>query len=292
MLLVCGGDADPNIQRFLEHLEHTSVPHLALLTGKRSTPLVHWDLNKDTLRVDRRIVQATSAFLRADVFDSLADPRPEVGFRAYGWHTTLQGYALAHPQLRIFNRYHDHNFTKPVQLCSARRSGLSIPRTVFTNMEGELRRVPASYVVKPVNGGEYCQELRSVLSQTEFRGGAAATPAIVQERLRSPDLRVFRIGPAFMSFRITSAALDYRTSADVLVERCSNPRGGLLRALRDVTDAARLDFAAADFKRSRTRADWTFLEVNSGPMFSAFDAASGGELVDTMVQCLRASQVA
>ena len=41
-------------------------------------------------------------------------------------------------------------------------------------------------------------------------------------------------------------------------------------------DALNLDFGAADFKTSPDTGRYLFLEVNSSPMFAAFDAVSDG----------------
>ena len=43
------------------------------------------------------------AFLRHDVFGPQADPRPAVHERAQGWQAALQGWLLAHPQVRTCN---------------------------------------------------------------------------------------------------------------------------------------------------------------------------------------------
>jgi hypothetical protein len=69
-------------------------------------------------------------------------------------------------------------------------------------------------IAKPVPGGGYCTPLDELLTRTELRDGVAATPAIVQPRLRGPDVRIYRIGNRTFGFRIDDAALDYRTSRD------------------------------------------------------------------------------
>jgi hypothetical protein len=285
VLLVCGGEADPNIQRFIQ-VAAADVSCMPLLIGANTNPELHWDLERSMLCVDGRVIKPCAAFMRADVFGGFEDPRPEVGFRAYGWHTTLDGFVRSDPRIRMFNRRHDAGFSKPVQLSVAKKLGLKIPATLITNSEVALKTAAQGTVVKPVNGGDFCQDLKEVVERTVFKSGRAATPAIVQERLRSPDLRVFRVGAHFQSFKLQTDALDYRTRNDVKVSASPNPDEALLRRLEKLTDAAGLDFAAVDLKRAPTNDEWVFLEVNSGPMFAAFDVAAKGRLVSRMVQHL------
>jgi hypothetical protein len=47
-----------------------------------------------------------------------------------------------------------------------------------------------------------------------------------------------------------------------------------------------LDFGAADFKRCPETGDYRFLEVNSAPMFSAFDRVVSGALSGAIVDWL------
>jgi len=46
------------------------------------------------------------------------------------------------------------------------------------------------------------------------------------------------------------------------------------------------DYSATDLKWSLHRQELVFLEVNSAPMFAAFDAASGGDLCDAIIETL------
>ena len=285
MLLICGGAADPNIQRFLA-IASAQVACCPVLIGSELNPELHWDIDTGSLQVDGRRIDPRAAFLRADVFASFDDPRPEVGFRSYGWHTTLEGFVHAAQKVRIFNRRHDAAFSKPVQLVTAKQLGLRIPHTVITNSEVALRDAVAGAITKPVNGGDYCRSLREVVARTEFRHSRAATPAIVQSRMKGPDLRVYRVGSDFLSFTLHSHALDYRTRNDVVVRESENPDDSTLRRLERLTDLAGLDFAAADFKRAPDLAEWVFLEINSGPMFAAFDVAANGRLVSRMIRHL------
>lgn len=267
------------------YLESARLPHAALLAGASRHPVLTWDLQRDALTLDGRPLAPRSLFIRHDVFSSLADGRPESASRAYSWYTTLLSWAAAHPGVRQFNRNHTAFVLKPQQLVSARQAGLDIPSTVVTN-DAALLETLEDRVVKPVAGGDYCQLLAPVLARAPRRGNALAAPAIVQERLVPPELRVYRIGDRFLSFHVVADALDYRTARDARVERARNDRR-LIAKLTKFMDAQRLEFGAADFKQCPRTKRMLFLEVNSAPMFAAFDGASAGAVSKAIVRWLR-----
>jgi hypothetical protein len=47
-----------------------------------------------------------------------------------------------------------------------------------------------------------------------------------------------------------------------------------------------LNFSALDFKTCQRTGRLKFLEINTGPMFVAFDKAANGELADGMIHAL------
>jgi D-alanine-D-alanine ligase-like ATP-grasp enzyme len=86
---------------------------------------------------------------------------------------------------------------------------------------------------------------------------------------------------------VISSELDYRSTQNCRVEfmddgasrELTDPFGKLLAKLG-------LDFAAADFKTCPTTGRLLFLEVNTGPMFAAFNHASDGKLCHAMLEYL------
>jgi hypothetical protein len=50
-----------------------------------------------------------------------------------------------------------------------------------------------------------------------------------------------------------------------------------------------MDYGAADFKADPETGALRFLEINNGPMFTAFDRASEGRLTRAMAEHLSAS---
>lgn len=240
--------------------------------------MLTWDLTADVLTVDGEAVAPRAVFLRHDVFST-----PSAA-RAFAWYTTVLSWAMAHPGVRLLNRHHAAHLLKPQQLLLARECGLNIPSTVITNDAGQLEAMQ-DRVVKPVGGGEYTQPLPMALASAPRRGNALAAPAIVQETLVPPELRIYRAGDRFVSFHVIAGTLDYRTDANARVEPVKNDRR-LIAGLRKLTDTLGLDFAAADFKQCPKTKRMLFLEVNSGPMFAAFDAVSDRAVSKAIVRAL------
>ena len=274
LIAIAGGDTDPNLQSLLKELRRLRYPCLPMLVGTTSHPRFTWDLQKNEVRFQSKRVRPTALFIRHDVFTNLNDGRPASAWRAYAWFTAVASWAAANPDIKVLNRHHSAQLLKPQQLTAARSCGLEIPKTLITNDLDVLARLDvAQSVVKPVAGGDYCRDLSSVLRKTERQGRAAAAPAIVQELLVPPELRIYRVGKQFLSYNIASDALDYRTTPNCTVTATRNDPT-LIRPLRRLMDELRLDFGAADFKTCPDTGKYLFLEVNSSPMFAAFDAVS------------------
>jgi glutathione synthase/RimK-type ligase-like ATP-grasp enzyme len=286
-LLIVGGDADPNIIALLEAAERRGVPCQKLLVGKTSHPSLTWDLSAGQLWLEGEPVQCSAAFIRHDVFTALQDGRPSSHYRALAWHTAITGWLAAHPEIFIFNRRNLNQVTnKPLVLKLAQDYGLAIPETLITNESGRLAPHDER-VVKPINGGGYCESLVEVLERTPLKEGRAASPAIIQQRLVQPEIRIYLVGEEYFAFNVISSELDYRATRNCRVEFVEEfSDRGLTDALGKLLAQLGLDFAAADFKTDPGTGRLLFLEVNTGPMFAAFNHASNGKLCDAMIEQL------
>lgn len=260
--------------------------HYALLIGPKAHPSFSWDLHKDALLLDGRRFRPTGAFIRYDVFGQMVDPRAAVSFRAAGWFSSLQSWLDSRPDVRVFNRAARHPIVKPAVLLLARKLGLETPASFVTNSLRRFRGKEAAFVVKPINGGDYCRALQDVSRSTEIRAGVAATPAIVQEKLVSPDVRVYVIGKQTCTFAIQSPALDYREDPEPALQYLGAFERTLGGKLIRLNRALGLDFSASDFKTCSRTGRLKFLEINSGPMFAGFDKTAKGELTDRMIEAL------
>jgi hypothetical protein len=287
MLVVAGGEADPNILWLARRLGGRGLPHLMLGTGAATAPRLVWRLADDRLWINDIEIKPTAVFLRHDVFAHLKDPRPERQKQAGSWYHTMLSWALAHEEVAFLNRrYGARQTSKPYVLHLATRLGLAIPETLVTNDAKVLDRQDlGGWITKPVTGGEYTQVLADADEDPEWRGRWAESPAIVQRRMVTPDLRIYRVGEAWFAFELRSEQLDYRVDVDVKIAALAPPPE-LTEPLGRLMERLGLDFGAADFKRCPVTGDYRFLEVNSAPMFSAFDRVASGALSGAILDWL------
>jgi hypothetical protein len=115
--------------------------------------------------------------------------------------------------------------------------------------------------------------------------GSLPAPAIVQERLVPPEIRVYRIHQRCFAYQLVAEALDYRATADCVIRPVAEADlpDGFTARLATLMDCLQMDFGAADFKACPRTGQWQFLEINDGPMFAAFDAVSGGRVTEALV---------
>lgn len=290
MILVAGGDADPNLGSLLERVRARGIAHRVVTVGAEGNPALVWDLQADRLTVDGEEVRVGGAFLRHDVFTHMADPRPATAARAVAWYTTLHGWIMAHDGVRLLNRDVTRQMNKPFYLALAGRAGLEIPETLVSNDVAALRERSAGHpmIAKPVTGGAYTRPLEELLDTVETRDGRAAAPAIVQQRLEQPEVRVYGIGGRFIPFAVRSAALDYRDAGDTRVELLSldDVDPALVAGLGRLMDTLGMTYGAADFKTDPTTGRLRFLEINSSPMFVGFDRVSDHAVSDAILDFL------
>lgn len=295
MLLIAGGEADANVGSIVAHAERRGIEARTLRVGAGTNPSFDWRFEGDRLAIDGDEVSPSAVFLRYDVFGHLADGRPATAYRANAWYTALQGWTLAHPQVRTLNRRYTGVMNKPFMLHLAARVGLHIPPTRITNELDALEREAAALgpmIAKPVTGGGYAQPLEELLASTERRDGRSAAPAFVQRRMVPPEVRIYGVGAGagrrFVAFRVASEALDYRVDADSVVVHLPLEEVGaeVVAGLGRLMDALEMDYGAADFKADPDGGRLAFLEVNSGPMFAGFDAVSDGAVSDAILAWL------
>lgn len=285
-LLIAGGDADPNLRTLESAATRKGLRVHSLLIGKDSHPSVVWDVNTGQCLINGEELSCDAAFIRYDVFTALQDGQPSSQHRALSWHTALTGWLAAHAEIRVFNRRSLNFITnKPLMLHLAQSAGLAIPQSLVTNDLNYLEQYEEekALIVKPVNGGGYCQELGEVVKQTATREGRTASPAIIQQRLVQPEIRIYAIGRRYFAFSVISAELDYRAATDCRLEFLGEASDKLTDSFGRLLDSIGLDFAAADFKTCAQSGRLLFLEVNTAPMFQAFDKASEGQLCDAML---------
>lgn len=288
MILIAGGDSDPNIVGFARRAAARGVPHVPLLVGAEAGPEVVWDIARDRLVVNGSAVAPRAVFLRYDVFGQQRTDRPDARKRAARWYQLVLCWALAHDDVAMFNRgYGTPHITKPLLLHLARRAGIAVPQTVVASHPARLDAAAERWIVKPVDGGEYTRVLADAVGDEAWRRRSAGEPALVQQRLESPDLRLYRVGGHWFAFTLDSDMIDYRIDRSLRLGQVPVPVD-LVVPLARLMDRLGLDFGAADYKRCPQTRQYLFLEVNSAPMFTAFDRATGGALCNRMIDWLLA----
>lgn len=278
MILVAGGQLDPNIGALLKRVLARGLPFRDLLVGPSLAPAIRITLGGE-LALDGQVVEPTACFVRHDVFLSqktgeVADQRA-----ALNWYHAVRGWAGSRADVRLLNRRArgaDHN--KLENLARAIETGLAVPATVVAT-DAEALAWNGPKVRKPVAGGELTEAVSDATPPTY--------PYFIQARLDRPELRAYRVGDRVLGFELESPDLDYREHQAVSLREGVVP-AELADRLVSLCEALGLDFAAADFMRGPD-GEWIFLEVNSQPMFAAFDKVAEGRLADAILDWLCAA---
>jgi hypothetical protein len=279
MLLVAGGQHDPNIGWLLRQVLARGIAFVDVLNGPELKPDLVYDVADRSLRLAGKRIRPTGLFQRHNVFLSAYPDAAEAHAEALNWFYFVRGWACAQPKLRLFNR-HAGETGKLENLHRGSAAGLRIPETVIGCTPPPGRRPT---IRKPVAGGE--------LTEVVARGAPADPPSrwrpyFYQTRLKRPELRVFVIGRRLFGCALASDHVDYRDDAATRLTPAKVPRD-VGRGLLKLCAGLGLDFAAADFMRDGD-GRYRFLEVNTQPMFIAFDKALDGALCDAILDHLTA----
>jgi len=293
-LLIVGGQHDPHIALLNQTALNMGQSVFFVTHDNLTEPEIVWDYQKGLFSINGQCSTARAAFVRYDVFSSpqvCEDNNQNHLSKPYGWYSTFLGACAATNGLRLPNAFMDLRANhKSFLLAHAQAHGLRIPRTHITNSKTSIEEFCEKYeaVIKPVAGGTYCVEAKDAVSDADWENNQAPLPVFLQEKLSYPEYRIFRMGDHFVSFEIHSKHLDYRVNHDNKIRYVENHvvGEGLLDRLRKMSDSLNIDFFACDFKSHPQTGELVFLELNSGPMFAAYDAAANGLLVHKMVTWL------
>lgn len=286
-LLIAGGTADANLEALADAARARGLAVRALLVEDGKAPVFEWDLARGALRVDGTPLDARSAFFRADAFGPMGSRRQLAGYRAQAWYEAISGWLLARPDIRALNRASLRWHTaKPHVVALARECGLDVPRTRVTNdLAGLARARAGAWIVKPIGGGEYTRTLEAALALARGADFGFSGPAIVQERLVPPELRVFAVAGRYLGFEVISPELDYRVDRNPKIVPRAVP-AKLASGLARLMARLGMDWGAADFKADPLTGALKFLEINSNPMFWGFDRAGGGNVRAALLDAL------
>ena len=105
MLLISGGEHDPNIAHLLEITRKRKIPTTKIVFGPNKHPAIHWDVHANRLLLDGAELGTNSAFLRYDVFNHMADAREQTAFRAHAWYAAIAGWITSPAYPRLQSRW-------------------------------------------------------------------------------------------------------------------------------------------------------------------------------------------
>ncbi|MBM3605054.1 MAG: hypothetical protein FJX25_09935 [Alphaproteobacteria bacterium] len=278
MILIAGGHADPNLTVLVRRLVQRGVKFCDARASPASKPDVTIDLLSRHFYLNDVAIAPAGCFIRHDVFLQNAVDPLEAETTALNWYQTIRGWTVSQPGIRLFNRHSNLRENSKIQnLLLASDLGLSVPPTVVSTQLLHSEKGPM--IRKPVAGGDY-----TVLLEREMEKNKASFPYFLQPRLNRPELRVYLIGPQLTGFWLEAADLDYRRTHDVTIKQAELPAEigeGMLR----LCERLDLDFAAADFMPDKDGI-LRFLEINTQPMFAAFDQVADGRLCDAIINYL------
>jgi hypothetical protein len=245
--LLFGQMSDPNIAALRSHFD---------LFVDQSQNL-HWDITTDTLTVDGHEINFNASFGRANVF-------AENNWTMYSNAYLISNYVRAHPNIKQYNpNYEQETPYKLKNLVLAKQCGLHVPDT-----EAGIETGRPDTIIKPITGGAHAAH-----------GSRADYPVILQQRIDGLNKRLFVIGDDIFVFGLASTHLDYRDDPNpsLFVSEIDH---AIVPQVRKLMGKINLTFGAADFIDDGNKT-W-FLEINSSPMFAAFNNVVAGKLAESL----------
>lgn len=286
-LIIAGGYGDPDLNWIASAAEHRGLKHKFCYCNSAAPTSIDWDLQTNRLALDGEVIdpENTSIYIRYSMFDNYGEKSREDAYTLVEhWYQTMRGWAMANDRVGLLNRdAHVLGINKPYNLFLAEKSGFKIPQTKILNGLGAQEfENPSEKIVKVVGDGEATRQLDKAISAHIDDKVFASRPWIVQEKLDYPELRVFRVGEWLFGFKMHSTELDHRVDDNLQMVYEDVPNE-LMGPMVSFTNSLKLDFCAADFKTCPRTGEYVFLEVNTAPTFSGYDAKVGGELSDAII---------
>jgi hypothetical protein len=279
LLLIVGGESDPNTQRIVDQAHLRGASYFFWDTDRDNARQIAWDFQSPRLDLGNQTIHPTSVFLRYNVFEGDAE-RNNAAFEM------IQSYVLAWPQLKVLNRdsmTDSNNKSKNLRL--ALDHGFEIPETLVMGDLTPLTNIPDPHnqAMKPLGGGAHTVSVGDIYQDLDKLAGYG--PQFVQEKLAGENLRVFSIGGRLFCFHLQTESLDYRDDAGVEVVQIDVPET-LKAASIGLANQIGFDYCALDFRCRHAMDQPIFLEVNSFPMFVRFDDAGENCLADAVLDFL------
>lgn len=187
---------------------------------------------------------------------------------------------------------------KPLQIGTLQRMGVPLPRTLITNFPAAVRLFvedAGACICKPLAGGA---ETRAVDAELLARlDELRSAPAIFQQRIDGPDVRVTVVGDRVISsVVIESDKLDYRSSAAYQTGGARYATHALPAAVEQmclrVASALGQTLSGIDLKRAGGDVGlegYVLLEANSAPVYLDIEQKTGAPITDAVLAWLQAA---
>lgn len=180
---------------------------------------------------------------------------------------------------------------KPLQLLAFTKAGLPIPKTLITNDPDEARafhRDVGEVIAKPAAGGAETRVLdEALLSRLD---AIRSAPAIFQERVRGPDIRVTVVdGRVVSAVEIPTEEVDYRADAayrEGFQEYLRHPLSDDVVAMCvKAAEVCHHVLSGIDLKR-RSDGSYAILEANSAPVYLDIERKTGAPISEAIADYL------
>jgi len=248
-LVIAGSALDPCLQRLADEARAAGHTVIDATVRDGSTRRFLWRLDDTTALLDDQPLEVDAAFVRDG---SAGEPLTST------FAGMLYTWALSNPQIALLNRFRSGRAASGLALLPlARACGLRVPRTAISS------------------------ESSSLGSDT----GVRMRPVIMQERLVSPELRVFVVADETIGFRVEPVVASGAVERPPLLAPVDVPQA-LVEPLRCLVQALGLDYGAATLKTCPDTGAPVFLDFDPAPVFVRFDRLSGGAVTRAILRAL------
>jgi ATP-grasp ribosomal peptide maturase len=190
--------------------------------------------------------------------------------------------------------------TKPVQLATAARCGLTVPDTLITNEPAAVRRfaMGGATVTKMLGANHIAEEGTRKITFTrlfdhddlaDLRGVDITTHQFQRWVPKRYDARVIAIGDRLFAFAIHAGSaasyVDFRCDYTALSYELIDLPVQVTEGIKQFLSTMGLVYAALDFVVG-PEGEYTFLECNAGGQFGWLEAHTGAALIDTLADLL------
>jgi ATP-grasp ribosomal peptide maturase len=188
--------------------------------------------------------------------------------------------------------------SKPVQLSTAARCGLTVPNTLITNEPSAMRRFAegGATVTKILGANHIAEEgtrkitfTRPLGDLTDLQGIEATCHLAQRWAPKEFDCRVIAIGNKLFAFAIhagnATAYIDFRADYDALTYEPIEVPIDVSNGIRRFLDTMGLVYGALDFVVGPD-GSYVFLECNPGGQFGWLEAHTGAPLTQTLADLL------